>query len=113
MHKATEQDIFKNIESQVNAVFDSIKLPQRQRLTQIRPKLVSASGKTRLATNKYQNFFQRHMPMKTDTFVCITDMNEWKKKYKVEKGTKVFICDPKYPDIRESLLARGWFENKD
>ena len=51
--------------------------------------------------------------MKTDTFVCITDMNEWKKKYKVEKGTKVFICDPKYPDIRESLLARGWFENKD
>jgi hypothetical protein len=40
-------------------------------------------------------------------------MNEWKKKYKVEKGTKVFICDPKYPDVRDSLLARGWVENKD
>ena len=41
-------------------------------------------------------------------------MNEWKKKYRVEKKTKVFIVKGKrYPDVREALESRGWIENED
>ena len=46
-------------------------------------------------------------------FLPITDMVTWKKKHRVEEGTKVFICSGGYPDIKKALKKRGWIENKD
>ena len=43
----------------------------------------------------------------------ITDMKEWRKRNRVEKGQKVFIIKGPYNDVRKALLHRGWFENKD
>eukprot|EP00357_Protocruzia_adherens_P000980 CAMPEP_0115047060 /NCGR_PEP_ID=MMETSP0216-20121206/49101_1 /TAXON_ID=223996 /ORGANISM="Protocruzia adherens, Strain Boccale" /LENGTH=963 /DNA_ID=CAMNT_0002430223 /DNA_START=247 /DNA_END=3138 /DNA_ORIENTATION=- len=43
----------------------------------------------------------------------ITDMPTWKKRNKVPEKTKVFMVMGGYPEIRKSLLKRGWVENKD
>lgn len=40
-------------------------------------------------------------------------MVTWKKKYKVDEETKVFICTGGYPDIKRALKKRGWVENKE
>lgn len=59
------------------------------------------------------NFFERNVPNK-QIFLKITDMNDWKKKYRVDKKTKVYIVKGKrYPDVREALESRGWVENED
>ena len=60
-----------------------------------------------------QNFYERNVPMQR-VFLKITDMNDWKKKYRVDKKTKVFIVKgKKYPDVKEALFSRGWVENED
>ena len=43
----------------------------------------------------------------------ITDLAEWKKKQRIDPETKVFIILGGYPDLKHSLLARGWIENPD
>eukprot|EP00741_Cyanophora_paradoxa_P013406 tig00020685_g12945.t1 len=37
----------------------------------------------------------------------------WRKRNGIGESTKVFIITGCYPDVRRSLLARGWFENTD
>jgi tubulin monoglycylase TTLL3/8 len=46
-------------------------------------------------------------------FPNITDLVTWRRKYKVEENTKVFICTGGYPDIKKALKSRGWVHNKD
>jgi hypothetical protein len=41
------------------------------------------------------------------------NLEEWKKRNKINKDTKVFICFTGYPDMRKALLNRGWHENHD
>jgi len=60
-----------------------------------------------------QNFYERNIPSQR-VFIKITDMADWKKKYRVDKRTKVFIVKgKKFPDVREALISRGWVENED
>jgi tubulin monoglycylase TTLL3/8 len=40
------------------------------------------------------------------------DMATYKKKYRVAHEQKVFILSGGYGDLRNALLQRGWFENK-
>ena len=57
-------------------------------------------------------FIERNNP-KRQGFPNITDMTLWKKKYKVDENTKIFICTGGYPDIKKALKNRGWVHNKD
>lgn len=57
-------------------------------------------------------FLERNNPKKV-VFPNITDIVQWKKKYKLEDSTRVFICTGGYPDIKKALKRRGWVENKD
>lgn len=41
------------------------------------------------------------------------NLEEWKKRNKIDKYIKVFICFIGYPDMRKALLNRGWHENLD
>jgi tubulin monoglycylase TTLL3/8 len=59
-----------------------------------------------------QNFCDRLVP-KNQVFLNITDMATWKKKYRVDEDTKVFIIKGGYPDVKKALKSRGWVENKD
>lgn len=59
-----------------------------------------------------QNFCDRLVP-KNQIFLNITDMAAWKKKYRVDEDTKVFIIKGGYPDVKKALKSRGWVENKD
>jgi hypothetical protein len=43
----------------------------------------------------------------------ISDLNEWKKKQRLNPETKVFIILGGYYDLKHSLLERGWIENPD
>jgi hypothetical protein len=52
-------------------------------------------------------FLERNNPKRTG-FPNITDMVVWKKKFKVDENTKVFICTGGYPDIKKALKKRGW-----
>ena len=40
-------------------------------------------------------------------------MTAWKKKYRVDENTKVFIVRGGYKDVKKALKSRGWVENKD
>lgn len=40
-------------------------------------------------------------------------MAQWRKKYKLDDNTGVFICTGGYKDIKKALKARGWVQNKD
>lgn len=42
-----------------------------------------------------------------------TDMAEWKRRNQCHKDAQVFICNGGYPDFRDALLKRGWFQNPD
>jgi len=57
-------------------------------------------------------FLERNNPKKV-IFPNITDLALWKKKYKLDEKTRVFICNGGYPDIKKALKKRGWIENKD
>lgn len=62
--------------------------------------------------NAIDNFLERNH--KTNkVFLNITDMVAWKKKYRVDPETKVFIVKGGYKDVKKALKARGWVENKD
>lgn len=39
------------------------------------------------------------------------DIVEWKRRNGCEPDRQVFICNGGYPDFRDALLARGWFQN--
>ena len=59
-----------------------------------------------------QNFLERNK-QKKKVFSNITDFDMWKKKHRISRKTKVFVCTGGYGTIRKSLTERGWFENKD
>jgi tubulin monoglycylase TTLL3/8 len=40
-------------------------------------------------------------------------MAVWRKKYRVDADTGVFIIKGGYPDVKKALKKRGWVENKD
>ena len=40
-------------------------------------------------------------------------MDTWRKKYRVDDETKVFIIKGGYGDAKRALKQRGWIENKD
>ena len=46
-------------------------------------------------------------------FAVINNMEEWKRKNRVDDDTKVFIICGGYGDIKHSLENRGWVQNKD
>ena len=48
-----------------------------------------------------------------EVFLNITDIKEWRKKHRLEPGTKIFIANGGYGDIKRALKQRGWVENKD
>lgn len=39
-------------------------------------------------------------------------LDDWKRRNKIEKNKKVFICCSGYPDMRRAMLDRGWIENE-
>jgi hypothetical protein len=50
---------------------------------------------------------------KSNNVKNISTLEDWKKRNRLEKDAKVFICFPGYPDMRKALLNRGWQENQD
>lgn len=58
------------------------------------------------------DFLKRNKP-KEVVFTNITDLVTWKKKFKVDDESKIFICTGGYPDIKKALKKRGWIQNKD
>lgn len=59
-----------------------------------------------------QSFLERNT-QKKKVFTNITDFDMWKKKHRVDKNTKVYICTGGYGTIKKALETRGWIENKD
>lgn len=66
----------------------------------------------KLTPKEMEEFFQRNKSKK-QRFPKITDMAAWKKKHWLDPSTKVFIVHGGYGSIKNSLLERGWFWNKD
>lgn len=62
-----------------------------------------------------QDFIIRNLNLikKNPNIITITDMQTWKKKYKIDNKTKVFIITGGYGDIKRALLKRGWIQNKE
>ena len=60
----------------------------------------------------FASFIERNVPNK-QVFCDIKDMAQWKKKYRVDADTKVFIVKGGYPDVKRALKQRGWVQNKD
>ena len=50
---------------------------------------------------------QKHLPMYDST-----DWQAYRKKHKLGKKTKIFIC-PQFYHFKQALLDRGWHENTD
>jgi hypothetical protein len=50
---------------------------------------------------------------KPKSYAYITTVNSWMKKNRLPTDSKVFIVSGMYPDMRQSLLDRGWTENSD
>ena len=46
-------------------------------------------------------------------FAPARTLESWKSQHGVAKRKKVFNISGNYPDIRDALLARDWYENKD
>ena len=61
----------------------------------------------------FNNFLERNKTMQKAVQLNITDMKEWKKRMRVEPGTKVFIIKGGFRDVKEALKSRGWVQNKD
>ena len=76
--------------------------PNRGQVTELKP----------VNPESIKAFLQRNLKTK-EVFLNITDINQWKKKHRVEPDTKVFICKGGYKDIKRALKQRGWVENKD
>jgi len=66
----------------------------------------------KLTPKEMEEFLNRNKSKK-NRFPKITDMAVWKKKYWLEPQTKVFIVHGGYGSIKNALLERGWFRNKD
>ena len=47
------------------------------------------------------------------SFPFITDLNEWRKKNRLQLDTKVFIITGGYGELKKALLNRGWVQNPD
>lgn len=45
--------------------------------------------------------------------VSMRDFAEWKKRHALPAETKVFSISGWFPCVKEALLSRGWFQNKD
>ena len=58
------------------------------------------------------DFLKRNL-QKKKVHSNITDFDVWKKRNRVGKKTKVFICSGGYGTIRKNLAEKGWVENKD
>lgn len=43
----------------------------------------------------------------------ITDVNIFRRRYKLDSETKIFIVVGGYGTLKKALLERGWFENPD
>ena len=58
--------------------------------------------------NKEKN---QKKPVKSMYVQNCVSFEEWKKRNKIDKDQKVFICSKEYPDIKNALLNRGWLQN--
>ena len=47
------------------------------------------------------------------SFPHVTDLNQWKKKNRLEADEKVFIVTGGYPELKKALRERGWVQNPD
>ena len=56
----------------------------------------------------FNNFLERNKTMQKAVQLNITDMKEWKKRMRVEPGTRVFIIKGGYRDVKDALKSRGW-----
>ena len=50
---------------------------------------------------------------KMRSYPHVTDLNEWKKKNRLEAGEKVFIITGGYNELKKALKERGWVQNPD
>ena len=50
---------------------------------------------------------------KMRSYPHITDLDEWKKKNRLENGEKVFIITGGYNELKKALRDRGWVQNPD
>mmetsp|Transcript_21877 Transcript_21877/g.49886 ORF Transcript_21877/g.49886 Transcript_21877/m.49886 type:complete len:804 (-) Transcript_21877:18-2429(-) len=41
------------------------------------------------------------------------NLSDWKKHYQCHQDRRVFICAGGYPDFRQAMLNRGWYQNPD
>ena len=58
------------------------------------------------------SFLERNVK-NNEVYLKITDMVSWKKKYRVDEDTQVFIIKGGYKDVKKALKERGWGHNKD
>ena len=63
--------------------------------------------------DEHCNIKEEAKPFKSIFNQNCSSLEEWKKKNKIDKDKKVFICSKEYPDIKKALLSRGWIQNDD
>jgi len=63
-------------------------------------------------TVKGVNNFLGRLRMTRMRASCST-LSEWKQRNGCQQDQKVFICCGGYPDFKDAMLRRGWFENED
>lgn len=97
-----------NLRAKVKGMLDNV-----ERKPKAEPEEEEENKETRkMDAADIENFLKRNM-QKKKVFTNITDFDLWKKKNKVDKKTKVFVCTGGYAMIRKALVERGWVENKD
>lgn len=75
------------------------------------PQAPASSAHKHVAINGLSKYLGR-VRMSRAAAHC-SDMAEWKRRHGCPAASKVFICNGGYPDFRDALLNRGWFQNHD
>lgn len=68
----------------------------------------SAAQQTQLSINR---FLERTQHSRAAAHCA--DIAEWRRRNGCEPDRQVFICNGGYPDFKDALLKRGWFQNMD
>lgn len=105
-----QQQLKQNLRAKVKEMLDNVERKPKQ--DDSTPMDENNKDNKKMDAQDLENFLKRNVQKKKVT-TTITDFDVWKKRNKVDKKTKVFICQGGYNGIRKALTERGWVENKD